>query len=219
MRNVHLKVLLRTSGKCMNLSDQESLHQQVVELLLLFKDKHPFLLVKASGTKYSIIEDLVLWLTTKNDNRFGQVIRSKESLKMRRIAIRDLKPTHLEVMRELLSNQELDPNEYQMIYGRNQLYLIKDEGDKSARVDPSLTLNPTKTNRRELDDFSTQRGQSKLFSVLEVPKVKVCFIQGSVGFVTNEEIVKICEQEGLKIEGEIDQFIEHLVRKHKQKLE
>ena len=64
------------------------MQNKVIFILRTFNERFEFELSNTSGARYSIVEDLVLWLTVRNNYRFGQVIRSGLSLKSRRVIVK-----------------------------------------------------------------------------------------------------------------------------------
>ena len=65
-----------------------NLVDDVVELAEKINSQFAFELNKAAGLKYSIIEDIVLWLNVRGNLKFGQIGRSTQSIKSRKIVLK-----------------------------------------------------------------------------------------------------------------------------------
>lgn len=97
--------------------------QDVVDLAQKICDQFPLDLNKPAGVKYSVVEDLVLWLNVRGNSQFGQVNRSAQSIKSRKIVLKDFNLKHIKEIESSLG-RKVDLNKYQMIYPRNKIYSI-----------------------------------------------------------------------------------------------
>ena len=91
-------------------------------MLRRFSERAELSLVNRAGSKYSIVEDLVLWLNARNHCGFGQVVRTALSLKSRRMVLKQLELMHVEEMERAFDrNEAMDPNSHYIVYNQNKV--------------------------------------------------------------------------------------------------